>query len=130
MEIKVTIGDATFTVPLTSEADAISFMANYAASQRATAASPKSGDEQSQHQAGRILLAAGAPVIDVEMLRRDLLHRIQNEVDDVIGGHPLAQIARQEHRSLAVDIDQTGWHRILIPITSPLFKILATFFPS
>ena len=33
-------------------------------------------------------MAAGPPVIDVEMGGGNLLHRVQNEVDDVPGGPP------------------------------------------
>ena len=94
---------------------------------RAKATGGVAVDQQGHHHSGWILFAAGAPIIDVEVPRRYLLHRIQDEVDDVIGRHPLAQIARQEHRGLAVDIDQTGWHRIPIPITSALFKIVLKF---
>ena len=50
-------------------------------------------DQQSQHHRRWILLAAGATVIDLEVGRRDLLHRIQNEMNDMVLRHPLAQIA-------------------------------------
>src|SRR5437762_5604304 len=52
---------------------------------RAKATGGVAVDQQRHHHSGWILFAAGAPIIDVEVPRRYLLHRIQDEVDDVIG---------------------------------------------
>src|SRR5207247_874465 len=74
----------------------------------------------------RILLAAGATVIDLEVGARYLLHRIQNKMNDMVLGHPLAQIARQKHRRLAVQVDKTCSHAHpspAAPIRSNYFKI-------
>ena len=63
-------------------------------------------DEQCQHQARRILFTAGAAMIDVEMAQGKCLDGIQDEVNEVIGGHPVPQIAGQQHRGLAVEMDE------------------------
>lgn len=57
-------------------------------------------------------LAAHAPVVHPEMSGGDLLGRIQGGVDETIAGPPVAQIAGQEHRRLAVQIDEPGWHAL------------------
>jgi len=36
-----------------------------------------------------------------------VLDRVEDEVNQVIGGHPLAQITGQEHRRLAVEVDES-----------------------
>jgi hypothetical protein len=43
----------------------------------------------------------------VELGRGDLLDGVEDEMDEVIAGHPLAQVAGQEHRRLAVEINET-----------------------
>ena len=82
-------------------------------------------DQQSQHHRGRILLAAGTAMIDAEVAGGNLFHRIEDEVNDMTSGHPVAQIARQEHRRLAVEIDETCGHGYPIPAALVLFKIVS-----
>ncbi len=53
-------------------------------------------DEQGQHHGRRILLAAGATGVDVEVVQGELLHGVQDEMDDMIAGQPFAQIAGQQ----------------------------------
>lgn len=52
-------------------------------------------------------------MIDGEVAQRQEFHSLQDEVDDIPGGHPFAQIAGQKHRRLAGEIDETcryaGW---------------------
>ena len=67
-------------------------------------------------------------MIDVEVGGGDLLHGIEDEVDDVVGGHPVAQIAGQEHRRLAVEIDETCGHAGLDPFRTLLFKSFSKIF--
>ncbi len=94
-------------------------------------AKPTSGvtvDQQGQHHRRWILLAAGASVIDLELSRRDLLHRIQDEVNHMLFGHPIAQIAGQKHRRLAVPIDETCSHVDPIPAVPHSFKLFQNTF--
>ena len=51
-----------------------------------------------------------------------LLHRLKDEVDAVAFGYPLAQVARQEHRPLAVNVDETGGQEKQIPLAAGWFK--------
>ena len=74
------------------------------------------------------MFAAGATVIDLEVGQRDLLHRIQDEMNDMVLGHPLAQIAGQKHRRLPVQIDETCSHGDPIPADPLLFKLFQNFF--
>jgi len=85
-------------------------------------------DQQSQHHRRRILLTAGATVIDLEVGDRDLLHRIQDEMNEMVAGHPLAQIAGQKHRRLAVQVEETCSHADPIPTDSHLFKLFQNIF--
>ena len=87
-------------------------------------------DQQSRHHRGRILLAAGAAVIDLEVVGWDLIDGIQNEMNDMAFGHPLAQVAGQQHRCLSVQIDETCSHGDLIPAHPPLFKLFQNIFDS
>ena len=49
-------------------------------------------------------------MIDAEVGGGDLLDGIQDEVDEMLGGQPVAHVAGQEHRRLAVEVDETGGH--------------------
>ena len=84
--------------------------------------------EQGQHHGGRVLLAARAAMVDVKVAQRDLLHGIQNEMDDVPDRQPVAQIARQEHRRVAVQIDETCRHGCWSRTTPLLFKLFSNTF--
>lgn len=87
-------------------------------------------DEQRQHHGRSILLAARAAVIDVEVGGGNLLHRINDEMDDVTLGHPLAQITRQEHRRLPVNVDETCGHDDRIAPAAVCSKHSQKSFPS
>jgi hypothetical protein len=45
-------------------------------------------------------------MMDVEVAQRRQFHSLQDEGDDVAGGPPLAQIAGQEQRRLAVEVNE------------------------
>ena len=60
-------------------------------------------------------------MIDVEVAQGKLLHRIQGEMNEVTGGHPVAQIAGQQHRGLAVESDEVCGPQGLIP--QPLLRL-------
>ncbi len=67
-------------------------------------------DEQGEHHAGRILGGARAALVDArggEVERGDGVH---DEVDHVVGGHPVAQVGREEKRGVVVNVDEPGGH--------------------
>ena len=45
-------------------------------------------------------------------VKTNLLHRIQDEVHNMICRHPVAQIVGQEHRRLSVEVDEAGGHTV------------------
>jgi hypothetical protein len=67
-------------------------------------------DEQPEHHRGRVLLAAGAAVVDARRAQVQQPNRIHDEVDQMILRHPVAQIRRQEHRRVVVNVDEAGRH--------------------
>jgi hypothetical protein len=58
----------------------------------------------------------------------ELLDGVQDEMDDVIGGQPVAQIAGQEHRRLAIHIHKTCRHGLWIRTAPALFKLFSEIF--
>jgi hypothetical protein len=85
-------------------------------------------DEQRQHHGRGILFAARAAMIDVELAQGECVDGLQDEVNDVLGGHPVAQIAGQQQRGLAVEINKTCGHVDRIPVPSVLFKTFSNCF--
>ena len=67
-------------------------------------------DEQREHQVGRELLVAAALVIDREGRERQPLDGLDDEMDQIILGHPLAQVGRQQHGRVAVDVFEACGH--------------------
>ena len=65
-------------------------------------------DEQGQQHSGGILLTARAPVVHAERSGGDWLGRSQDEVDEMTGGQPVAPVAGQKQRRLAVKVDESG----------------------
>ena len=59
-------------------------------------------DEQGKHHAGWILFIARSSLIGAEVFCGESIHRIDDEMDDVVTTYPVAQIRRQEHRGLSV----------------------------
>jgi len=57
------------------------------------------------HHRGRILFAARAPMVHPQVARRDLLDGVEDQVDQMIFGQPLAQVAGQKHRRLPIQIN-------------------------
>ena len=53
---------------------------------------------------------AGAAGVHLDATQVQGPDRIEHEVREVIGRHPLAQIRRQQQRSIAIDIDETSGH--------------------
>src|SRR5206468_11154592 len=75
-----------------------------------------------------ILLAASTTLIGLEVGGRNLVHRIQDEMDNVLLGNPLAQIAGQKHRCLAVQVDKTRGHVDPILAAPLLFNLFQKYF--
>jgi hypothetical protein len=67
-------------------------------------------DEQPEHHARRIVRIAGAAFIDARALQVQLAERIHDEMRQMIGGHPIAPIGRQEQRRVVLDVDEAGSH--------------------
>ena len=72
-------------------------------------------NQQSQHHMGRELFGTGAPMIDAEAFQREPVHRLDHEVDQVVLGHPLAQVRRQKHRRVTVNGDKSCGHGLTLP---------------
>ena len=60
-------------------------------------------------------------MIDVAGGLEKLFQGIADEVNEGIGGHPVAQIAGQQHRGLAVESDEVCGPQGLIP--QPLLRL-------
>ena len=58
----------------------------------------------------RIWLAAGAAGVDADLAQVEGLHRIEDEVDERIGGHPVAPIGREQQRRVVIDVDEAWTH--------------------
>jgi hypothetical protein len=56
------------------------------------------------------LFAAGATGIDLHLAQVQDIHRVEDEVDQMIGGHPVTEIGRQEKRGVAVNYNKAGGH--------------------
>jgi len=54
-----------------------------------------------------VRFAARAAMIDPKVAGGDLFHGVEQEVNEVIGRQPCAQLTGQEHRRLAVKINKT-----------------------
>ena len=67
-------------------------------------------EEQRQHDVGRILGVAAALVVDGEGTEGQAFDGRNDEVDQIILGHPVAQVRRQKQRRLAVDVLEAVRH--------------------
>ena len=65
-------------------------------------------DEQREHHRRRELRVAAAAVVDGEGAQRQPLDGLDDEMDQVILGDPIAQVRRQEQGGLTVDVDEAG----------------------
>ena len=65
-------------------------------------------DEQAQQHAGRVWGAAGAAGVALDLAQVKGLDGVEDEMDQRIGGYPLAQIGGQEQRGVAVNRDATN----------------------
>lgn len=67
-------------------------------------------DEQPEHHPRRILRAARPPPIDPRRAQVQHGDGVEDEMDQVIGRHPIPQIRRQEQWSIVIDGDKTRGH--------------------
>lgn len=67
-------------------------------------------DKQAEHQARRILRIAGAALVDPRPVQVEFADGVHDEVDKMIGRHPLAQVRRQQQRRVVVNVDEAGGH--------------------
>ena len=92
---------------------------------------PTSGitiDEQGEHHRGRILFTARAAMVHMEVAGGDLIHRIKDQVNQMIRRQPLAQVAGQKHRRLPIQIHKTCSHAGLDPFPTLLFNLFSETF--
>jgi hypothetical protein len=59
---------------------------------------------------GRVLLAAGAADVDLDLAQVESVHGVEDEVDKMIAGHPVAQIGGQEQRGVPVNGNEANGH--------------------
>lgn len=64
-------------------------------------------DQEGQQHGGRVLLMAGATMVDLGAGGVDRLDGIDEEVHEVSGRNPVAQVGRKKHRGVAVDRDKS-----------------------
>lgn len=85
-------------------------------------------DEQGRHHARRVLFTARAAMIHMEVGQGQLLDGVENELNDVVVGNPLAQIAGRKHRPLAVNVHEACGHDSLKPGPAFGFKSFSKTF--
>lgn len=64
-------------------------------------------DQEGQKHGGRVLLVSGAAMVDVGAGGVDRLDGVDDEVDEVPGWYPVAQVRRKKHRGVAVDSNKS-----------------------
>ena len=79
-------------------------------------------DEQGEHHRGRILFTACAAMVHMEVAGGNLLNSIEDQVDQMICGQPLAQVTGQKQRRLPIHINKTFSHTGLDPFHALLFN--------
>ena len=79
-------------------------------------------EEQRQQHPGRVLLAAGAAGVGLDLAQVQGVHVVENEVDEVIGRHPIAKIGREQQRGVAVNRNGSGWPCDSDAPSAPLFN--------
>ena len=68
------------------------------------------------------MFAAGAAGVDADLAQIQAVHRVEEEVDEMVGGHPVAQVGREQQRRVAVEGDEAGGHGQQINPAPVLFK--------
>lgn len=61
----------------------------------------------------RVLFAAGAAGVDLDLAQVQGVHGIENEVAQVIGSQSLAQIGREQQRGFTINGNEAGGHRFV-----------------
>ena len=65
-------------------------------------------NEQAEHHGGRVLGVAGAATVDLDVSERDRGDGLDHEVDEVVIGHPVAEIGREQQRAVAINVLEAG----------------------
>ncbi|OQC63119.1 MAG: hypothetical protein BWX48_03382 [Verrucomicrobia bacterium ADurb.Bin006] len=81
---------------------------------RAESARRVAVDRQSQHHRRRILRVPASPHVDLDSAQIQSLHRVQDEVRQVVSGHPVAQVHRQQQGGVTVDVHEAWAHSYLL----------------
>ena len=71
-------------------------------------------DEQGEHEGGRVLLGAGAALVDLGGGEVEDVHRLDDEIDDVGFGDPVAQVNGKQERCAAVDVDESMFNNLFL----------------
>ena len=73
----------------------------------------------------------GVQALEVDLAQIDRLHRVADEVGEMIGRHPVAQIRWEQQGSVAIDVYEANGHELLIaalaPIAVPVSKMSQAF---
>jgi hypothetical protein len=79
----------------------------------------------------RSLGIAGAAGVHFGLSQIQRLHRVEDEVGEMVRRYPVAQIRREQQWGVAIDIYETSGHELLIailaPIAGPVPKMSWTF---
>ena len=73
-------------------------------------------NKQAQQHGRRILFAAGAAEVDLDLTQVQGIHRVEDEVDQMIGGHPVAKVRWQKQRGITVNDNEAGGHVFQTPV--------------
>ena len=67
-------------------------------------------EQEAQEHGRRILLAAGAPLVDPNLTQVQCLDRIEDEVGQMIARNPIPEVGREKDGGVVVDDDEAGTH--------------------
>ena len=79
-------------------------------------------NQQTEHHGGWVLGAAGAALGGVRSAQVQRFDRIHDEMDHVAGRDSVAQVGRQEHRHVVVNVDEAGRDSFHTPPPADLFR--------
>ena len=61
----------------------------------------------------------GAAGVHFDLPQIQRLHRVEDEVGEMVRRYPVAQIRREQQRSVAIDIYETSGHELLVAFPGP-----------
>jgi hypothetical protein len=68
----------------------------------------------------RSLGIAGAAGVHFGLSQIQRLHRVEDEVGEMVRRYPVAQIRREQQRGVAIDIYETMGHELLVAFSRPI----------